>query len=137
MTPVEPQKFLADGRLMNAATIQFERGSDGKVVAFTAMDQKFSRVDPNRSFETPPAWAEFTGIYGPAFIPLVIGVRHGHLYAMVENELDYRLIPAARNVFVCPQGMYREEYVIFVTGPDGKVHGVSIANMYLPRRPCG
>jgi hypothetical protein len=135
LTSVEPLKFLADGRLMNAATIQFERGADGKVAAFTAMDQKFSRVDPSRPANVPPAWAEFTGSYGPDHIPLVVSIRHGHLYAMIENELDYRLIPAARNVFVCPPGMYREEYVVFLAGPNGKVHGVSVANMYLPRRP--
>jgi serine beta-lactamase-like protein LACTB len=137
MTPVEPLKFIADGRLMNAAAIQFERGPDGKILAFTTMDQKFVRFDPTRSPAVSPSWAEFVGCYGPAFIPLVISVRHGHLYAMVENELDYRLIPAARNVFVCPQGMYREEFVVFLTGPDGKVHGVSFANMYLRRRRCG
>jgi CubicO group peptidase (beta-lactamase class C family) len=135
LTPVEPLKFLADGRLMNSAPIQFERSPDGKVVAFTAMDQKFSRVDPGRSCDAPPAWSEFIGSYGAAYIPLVVSIRHGHLYAMVENELDYRLIPAARNVFVCPPGMYREEYVVFHTGADGKVHEVSIANMSLPRQP--
>ncbi len=136
LVPVEPLKFLADGRLMNAEPIRFERGADGKTTAFTAMDQKFSRVDPRRSPEVPPSWAEFTGSYGPAYIPLVVSVRHGHLYAMIENELDYRLIPAARNVFVCPPGMYREEYVVFLTGSDGKVFGASVANMTLPRRPC-
>ncbi len=135
LTPVEPLKFLAEGRLMNAAVVQFERGPDGKAVAFTAMDQKFSPIDPSQSPEVPPAWSEFTGSYGPTFIPLVVSIRHGHLYAMVENELDYRLIPASRNVFVCPPGMYREEYVVFLTGPEEKVHGVSIANMVLPRRP--
>jgi len=52
---------------------------------------------------------------------------------MIENELDYRLIPASRQVFVCPPGMYREEHLVFLTDTEGKVHGASIANMYLRR----
>ena len=74
------------------------------------------------------------GVYGPSFIPLVISIRHGHLYALIENELDYRLIPSSRHVFVCPPGMYREEHLVFLTDADGKVHGATIANMYLLRR---
>jgi len=134
LTPVEPWKFLAEGRLLDAAVIQFERDPGGKVVAFTAMGQKFSRIDPSAVPDTPPLWTEFTGNYGPAFIPLVVSLRHGHLYALIENELDYRLIPASRHVFVCPPGMYRAEHVVFLTGPEGKVHGVRIANMYLRRQ---
>jgi len=139
LTPVGPLKFLADGRMFDAAPVEFQRDGQGKVVAFTAMEQKFSRVasgdskTPDASADVPPAWAAYTGVYGPNFIPLVVSIRHGHLYATVENELDYRLIPAGRGVFVCPPGMYREEYVVFLSSPEGRVHGVSFGNMYLRR----
>ena len=58
----------------------------------------------------------------------------GHLYALIENEFDYRLIPVSRNVFVCPPGMYAEEQLVFLTSADEKVQGVTLANMHLPRR---
>ena len=128
-----PILCLADGRLLNSAPFEFERDATGRVVGFTAMSQKFTRVDPGAVPEPPPLWSEFCGRYGPSFIPLVVGIRHGHLYATIENELDYRLIPAGRHVFLCPPGMYREEYLIFTTDPAGRVHGAEIANMYLRR----
>jgi CubicO group peptidase (beta-lactamase class C family) len=133
LTPVGPLKFLADGRLFDASPIEFERDTQGKIVGFTAMEQKFTRVAPNASPDVPPLWAEYTGVYGPTFIPLVVSIRHGRLYATVENELDYRLIPASRSVFVLPPGMYWEEHLVFQTKPDGKIHGASFGNMYLRR----
>ena len=140
--------FLADSRLLNSSPVEFECDAAGKVVAFTAMAQKFTRVDEGDSpifadakigtvpsaADVPPLWSQYVGVYGPPFIPLAISIRHGHLYAMIENELDYRLIPASRQVFVCPPGMYRQEHLVFLTDAEGKVRGASIAGMYLRRR---
>lgn len=135
----EPEKtpaaaFVANGRLLDSATIKFDRDAAGQGIAFRAIEQKFTRVDPRAAPPVAPLWSEFTGSYGSDFIPLVISVRHGHLYALIENEYDYRLIPMSRNVFRCPSGMYDEEQIVFHPGTDGRIHGVSIANMYLKRR---
>ena len=46
----------------------------------------------------PPAWLQYVGGYGPAFIPLVVSIHHGHLYALIENEYDYRLMPTQQQV---------------------------------------
>ena len=129
--------FLADSRVLNSSPVEFERDAAGKAVAFTAMTQKFTRVDPVNAkgdspifadtkigtvpaaaADVPPLWSQYMGVYGPSFIPLVVSIRHGHLYAMIENELDYRLIPASRQVFVFPPGMYREEHLVFLTDAE-------------------
>jgi CubicO group peptidase (beta-lactamase class C family) len=128
-----PSKFLADSRVMNSVTVEFERDIAGNVVAFTLPTQKFTRIDPAATADVPPLWSQYVGVYGPSFIPLVVSIRHGHLYATIENELDYRLTPASRHVFICPLGMYRLEHLVFLTDAEGKVHGVNFANMYLPR----
>ena len=65
---------------------------------------------------------------------LVVSERHGHLYAMTENMVDYRLTPMNRNVCALPPGMYADEQVVFLTGADGRPHRVSFANMLLRRR---
>ena len=64
----------------------------------------------------------------------MISVRHGHLYATVENEYDYRLTPVNRVTFALPPGMYADEQIVFQTDPDGRVAGAMMANMYLPRQ---
>ena len=74
------------------------------------------------------------GSYGPPYIPLVIAIRHGHLYATLENEYDYRLTPENRVSFALPPGMYADERIVFQLDPSGKVAGAILANMYLPRR---
>ena len=84
--------------------------------------------------EVPKAWTRFLGSYGPEFIPLIVSVKHGHLYAMTENMVDYRLTPLNRTVFKMPPGMYVDEQLVFQVGPDGEVHSVILANMTLPRR---
>ena len=142
--------FLANSRVMNSLPVEFKRDAAGQAVAFTVSGQKFTRseegdgtVFPETKIGTfptadvPPLWSQYVGVYGPSFIPLVISIRHGHLYALVENELDYRLTPASRHVFVCPLGMYRLEHLVFLTDAQGKVHGVNFANMYLPRHGAG
>ena len=135
----EPDKspvtaFVANGRLLDDAPISFDRDSSGQGIAFHAIEQKFTRLDHHAIPTIPPSWSEFTGVYGSDFIPLVISVRYGHLYASIENEYDYRLIPVSRNAFLCPPGMYNEEPLLFLSDANGKIHGANIANMYLMRR---
>jgi serine beta-lactamase-like protein LACTB len=157
LTPIAPLKFLADGRMSNAVEILFERGdagqivgftaqldrvplekrpegsADGKVSGFTALGQKFVRVDPKAVPDAAPAWADYAGSYGLTFVPLVVRVHHGHLYALIENEYEYRLIPESQNVFRFPPGMYWQEKLVFHIDPQGKVLGATLANMYLKR----
>jgi hypothetical protein len=52
---------------------------------------------------------------------------------MTENDCDYRLTPVNRNVFAFPAGLYADEYLVFLTSSDGKVWGVNLTNMTLPR----
>ena len=134
LMPVAASRFLADGRVMLRSPFEFQRDTDGRAVAFTAAGQRFERVDSSKTSQAPEFWRHFTGKYGPSFIPLVISIHHGHLYALAENEYDYRLTPVDRVTFRLPPGMYEDEQVVFQTDPDGKVIGVLMANMYLPRR---
>lgn len=134
LTPTAPDKFLADGRILFRSPVEFERNGDGPAPAFKALGQRFDRVDAAQTGEAPEAWNAFLGKYGPAFIPLVVSIRHGHLYATVENEYDYRLTPTNRVTFQLPPGMYADEQIVFQTDADGKVAGAVMANQYLPRR---
>ena len=102
----------------------------GRTGAFTLMARSSPASIPAHEPVVPALWRQYVGCYGPAFIPLVISMRHGHLYALIENEFDYRLIPVSRNVFVCPPGMYAEEQLVFLTAADEKVQGVTLANMH-------
>ena len=131
LLPNGPLTFAANGRIMARAPIEFERDADGQINSFTAAGQKFTRVP-----EKPPdakAWQRFVGSYGPKFIPLVVTVRHGHLYASVENEYDYRLTPLNLVTFNLPPGMYADEQVVFQTDAAGKAIGALMANQYLAR----
>jgi CubicO group peptidase (beta-lactamase class C family) len=134
LTPIGELKFLADGRIMNRAPFEFTKDDAGKITSFTAATQKFTRVDPKNVKPAPEHWKQFAGAYGSDFIPLIISIRNGHLYAMAENEYDYRLEPVNRVTFRSPPGMYDEECIVFQTTPDGKPVGAIMFNMYLPRR---
>jgi len=133
LTPVAAARFLADGRIMLRSPFELHRDAEGRVAGFTAAFQRFERVDSAKVPQAPDSWRHFEGKYGPSFIPLVISIRHGHLYALVENEYDYRLTPVDRVTFRLPPGMYDDEQVVFQTDPSGKVIGAVMANMYLPR----
>jgi hypothetical protein len=135
LIPTEPLKFTVHGREADRSAVTFEHDAEGKVGSFvTASGQKFLRVDPAAVCEPSPLWKEYVGAYGPAFIPLVISIRHGHLYAMTENVADYRLTPVNRNVFAMPAGLYADEHLVFMTGADGRVWAANLTNMTLPRR---
>ncbi len=134
MTPVAPLKFLAEGRIMVRSPVDFEPAVDGAVQAFTAAGQRFERVQSKNIRPTADAWKPLVGSYGEPFIPLVISVRHGHLYATVENEYEYRLTPVNRVTFNLPPGMYADEQIVFQMDPAGRIVGMLMANMFLPRR---
>ncbi len=133
LRPVAPQRFLADSRMHDAAAMEFERDVAGQVTGFSVGTQKFVRVASHPP-EIPREWRAYLGSFGPRFIPLVISARHGHLYAMTENMVDYRLTPVNRQVFAMPPGLYDDEHLIILTDRRGKPHAVNLANMILPRR---
>lgn len=134
LTPVGENRFLANGRYTHRAACVFKCDESGNVTGFSLSNQNYTRVDPTKITSTPDDWQAFLGSYGPEFIPLVISIKHGHLYAMTENMVDYRLTPLNRTVFQMPLGMYIDEQLIFQVGADGKTHSVILANMQLPRR---
>ncbi len=130
-------QFTADSRIDDATPIAFERDAAGKISGFTmgAKDpQKYTRAPANPT-PLPAEWRAYLGSYGPDFIPLVISERHGHLYAMTENMVDYRLTPINKNTCAFPPGMYVDEHLVFLTNADGKPHAINFASMLLQRRP--
>ncbi|MCH5377490.1 MAG: beta-lactamase family protein, partial [Planctomycetes bacterium] len=135
LTPIGPFKFEADGQFTYRSAFEFQPSDDGGTSGFTALGQSFVRVDRDRVREIPSGYRKFLGSYGPDFIPLVVSARHGHLYAMTENMIDYRLTPLNQVVFRMPEGLYADEYLVFQVGEDGQVRSVNLANMTLPRRP--
>jgi CubicO group peptidase (beta-lactamase class C family) len=134
LKPAGPLKFRASGRIGHDWPVAFERGADGCIQSFAVRQQKFRRVNPSAIPEPPAAWKKLVGSYGPGFIPLIISIRHGHLYAMTENEFDCRLIPVNEWVFNIPSGLYEDEQLVFQADSKGKVHTAVLANMPLRRR---
>jgi len=134
LSPTAELKFQADGRIFYRVPVEFECNAAGRISGFSVAGQRFQRVDVEQALKAPEAWQALVGSYGPRFIPLVVSVRHGHLYATVENEYDYRLMPFNRATFNLSPGMYSDEQVVFQTDPSGKVLSALMANMMLPRR---
>jgi CubicO group peptidase (beta-lactamase class C family) len=134
LTPSGPLTFRANGRLAHDVEVRFARAEGGGIDRFTCHGQEFRRADPHAAGDIPEEWRRFIGSYGPDFIPLIISAKHGHLYAMTENEYDYRLHPLNRTVFRMPPGLYEGEHIVFQTGASGRVHGLLLANMPLRRR---
>jgi serine beta-lactamase-like protein LACTB len=126
--------FTGHSRIDDAVPAAFERDAKGTISGFKyGLIQHFTRV-PTHPPSLPPEWRAFLGSYGPDFIPLVVSERHGHLYAMTENMLDYRLTSMNRNVCALPPGMYADEQAVFLTDAHGRPHGANFANMLLRRR---
>ncbi len=125
--------LVFDGRWKHNSPIQVLRDADGNVTGLESDSQTFRRVNANEKPQTPAAWQRLVGSYGPRFIPLVISVRHGHLYAMTENMVDYRLTPLNRVVFEMPKGLYEDEELVFQLDADGRVRSALLAGMLLPR----
>lgn len=134
LTPTAALKFEGNGRVAYNAPFIFERDSSGKITGFSSFEQNFHRIDPGRLPTAHESWKPFLGAYGPAFIPLIISAKFGHLYATTENEFDYRLTPINGSVFQMPPGMYEGEQIVFQPNRHGKVHRVVFANMPLRRR---
>jgi CubicO group peptidase (beta-lactamase class C family) len=132
-TPTGELKFTADSRIDDATPVTFSRDAAGIITGFTMGTQRYERVPANPP-PLPKEWRACLGTYGPKFIPLIITDRHGHLYAMTENMVDYRLTPVNRNACLLPPGMYVDEQVVFLSGKNGRVHGINFANMIFPRR---
>lgn len=130
-TPVGPTKFRADGRFAHNGPVEFSRDGAGRVT-FTALGQKFSPASAKPP-PIPDAWKKFLGSYGPKFIPAVVSVRHGHLYVMTENMVDYRLTPLNRTTFAFSPGLYTDEHLVFNVDASGKARSVVLANMELKR----
>lgn len=131
--PAGDLNFTIQSRLESATPVVFERDEAGAIRGFKLGIQHFMRVPANPP-PLPPEWRAFLGGYGPDIIPVVVSERHGHLYAMTENMLDYRLTPLNRRVCALPPGLYTDEQVVFLTGRDGRAHSLDFANMILPRR---
>ncbi len=132
--PAGGLSFTAESRIDTGVPVVFERDQTGTVSGFKyGPIQHFTRV-PADSAPLRPEWRAVLGSYGPDFIPLVVSERHGHLYAMTENMVDYRLTPVNRNVCALPPGMYAEEQVVFLASRNGRPHDINFANMLLRRR---
>jgi CubicO group peptidase (beta-lactamase class C family) len=131
LVPSAKDQYVLNSRMHNDAVIKAERDATGHVVKLTAGVQEFTRV-PTEIPKIPALWKSYLGSYGPGFIPLVVREKFGHLYATTENMCDYRLTPLNRHVFQLPRGMYINEHLVFLTGPDGKPWGVDFCNMPLP-----
>ncbi|MEO8352106.1 MAG: hypothetical protein ABI680_10265, partial [Chthoniobacteraceae bacterium] len=127
-------KFTLDSRIDDGAKVAFARGESGAVTGFSLGIQQFARA-PKKPAPLPEEWKKVLGTYGPDFIPIVISTRHGHLYAMTENMVDYRLTPINRRVCALPPGMYADEEVVFLSDADGGIRAIDFANMVLPVRP--
>jgi hypothetical protein len=124
-------EFLGTGRLVDEAPFGFRTDASGET-DFTALGQTFKRVPSDRT-EVPPHWRRWVGSYGPACLPLHVAIRHGRLYAMVENEYEYRLRPLTQTTFAMTPGMYGGEYLEFQTTRWGRVRGAVLANIRLKR----
>ncbi len=132
--PAGGLNFTADNRIDDAVPVVFERDATDVVSGFKyGAIQHFTRV-PASPAPLRPEWRAFLGSYGPDFIPLVVSDRYGHLYAMTENTLDYRLTPVNRNVCALPPGMYADEQLVFLTSRNRRAHDINFANMLLHRR---
>ncbi len=133
LTADGPDRFKADGRWTTDAPFEFFRDGDDRETQFKALRQTFRRIDPDAVPEAPEAWQAFLGSYGPEFIPLIVSIRYGHLYAMTENMVDYRLTPLNRTVFKMSPGMYLGEELVFQPDETGRVHSAVLAGMVLRR----
>lgn len=137
--PIDPNaespKFEAHGRLTPGSPVVFRRAADAptSITGFSWQNQIFHRVPEDRIQSIPPAWQAYLGFYGPDFIPLIISVRNGNLYAMIENEYDNRLTPLTDTVFKLPPGMYVDEHLVFHPDRRGRVNLVSLASIPLRR----
>lgn len=132
-SPTGELTFKANSRINDSSNVRFEENEGSAVIGFEMSGQRYVRI-PDNPTPLPSEWRSVLGSYGLDFIPLVITERHGHLYAMTENMVDYRLTPVNRNVCALPPGMYTDEEVVFLPGGDGTIQAIDYANMVFKRR---
>lgn len=130
---IGPSKFEADGRFAHRAVLEFNTSEDQELLGFEVLGQKFDKIESANVTPIPATWRQYLGSYGPEFIPLVVSARHGHLYAMTENMVDYRLTPVNQQVFAMPEGLYADEHLVFQIDAKGTVPAACLANMMLLR----
>ncbi len=134
LKPMGRLRFEGNGVMAHQWSVVFLEEGGGKITGFTTPGQIFQRVDPAKIPSLPPLWKSLVGSYGPEFIPLIVSIKHGHLYAMTENEFDNRLWPVNEWVFKMPPGLYTDEQLVFQPDRKGRVHTAVLANMPLRRR---
>jgi hypothetical protein len=125
--PLSETEFAIEGKVLTGGRASFTVGEDGTVTGFRFGDDEFVRVDPAALEAAPERWQKLVGKYGRKFIPLIVSIRNGHLYAFVENEYDYRLTPVSDTLFNLPQGMYEGQQVEFKLDGAGNVEKVVMA----------
>lgn len=128
-------RFTAHSRIEDGTPVQFEQDPTGRITGFSlgAADPQIYRRVMGSPAPLSPEWRALLGSYGPRFAPVVIHERYGHLYAMTENMVDYRLTPLNRHACGLPPGMYVDEHVVFLTNPRGECRALDFANMVLKR----
>lgn len=134
LRPIGPLTFEAEGRFVYRGKLEFKRNERGEITGLHLLDQNFVKM-PGDEPPIPATWHDYLGSYGPDFIPLVISAHHGHLYAMTENMIDYRLRPVTQTIFKMPEGLYADEYLVFHFDEEGRVHAATLANQTLRRWP--
>jgi len=127
LTAISETEFIAEGKVLTGGRLTFLPGDDGAAPGFSFGGDEFLRIDPAAVPEPPAHWTNYVGKYGQEFIPLIISIKHGHLYAFVENEFDYRLTPVSETVFDLAQGMYEGQQVEFKLDSNGKVEKAVMA----------
>jgi CubicO group peptidase (beta-lactamase class C family) len=125
--PLSETEFAVEGKVLTGGRLTFTTGEGGKATGFIFGADEFMRVDPSAEPVVPAGWEKLVGKYGQEFIPFIVSIKHGHLYAFVENEFDYRLTPVSDTVFNLPQGMYEGQQVEFKLDAQGKVEKVVMA----------
>lgn len=65
-------------------------------------DAETGKVDPAKCPPAPRDWETYVGSRGPDFIPLILFLRNGSLYCLLENEFAYRWKPINRVSFPLP-----------------------------------
>ena len=131
--------YRARGRIMDGNGIGIVRGEDKLPLAIVLDDHKFERFDPTTAPRAPERWSDFVGSYGPEYLPVRIRILEGRLVAECETfeyepEPERPLREGEDPVFLFPRGtMYEDELLSFRRGNDGKVTGLKLGTIEMPR----
>jgi CubicO group peptidase (beta-lactamase class C family) len=134
LKPLSETEFVVENKMIYDGRLTFEKDEAGAVKLMRyGRAEEFTRVDPAQVTKAPAAWQGYVGKYGKSFIPVIVSIRHGHLYAFIENEYDYRLTPVSDTVFNIAPGMYEGQQLEFKPGADGKVDRIVMAYVEFER----